>query len=189
MDGKPAYFLGFGIGLDEILEPNTRRSNLELHGFFVKVGKSEIGGVAFCPFVVVDQGPWEVSPDVDAVFHRTAHLIHVFAEVPDFFLFTLCADAVFGNDDGLGVAAMDIDKHAVETFRIDEPSVLCVVGTLLSFGTHDEASGGSDLGIVIIHADQIDGIRDLVKVVKILSLHHIVNAGGWILKWVALPFG
>ena len=151
------------------------------------MGQAEICSVAFRPLVVVDQRPGEVAANIDAVIYRATHLVHMLAEIADFFLFALGADAVFRNHNRFAVAFGNGREHGVQALGIYEPAVLCVVRAELALGPEDEAAGGRDLGVVVIHADEVHRIGRAVKVVEILPLHHIVDKSGRVLQVAALP--
>lgn len=172
---------GVGVGADVVAEPVAGRLDDEGFGFGIEVSEAEVGTVAFRPFVVIHKSPWEVATDVGTIVHGAEHLIDMFAEVASFLLFALCSDAVFGNDHGFAVAAVDLEEDGVEAFGVDFPAVLRVVGGDFAMGASDEAEDRCVLGVVVVHADDIHGVRASIQVIEVLVLHHVIDSRGRVL--------
>jgi len=143
----------------------------------------------FGPLVVVDEGPWEITPDIHSLVDRAAHLRDVFAEVTDRFLAALGADAILGDDDRLVVAPVDILEDVIETRGDDLPSELCVSGVMLPAGSEDEANRAGLLGVVVVHPDQVAGVGHHVELVEVLVLHQVVDGARGVEEAGLIPVG
>ena len=51
------------------------------------------------PFIVVDQGPVKVSPDIHTLFNALVDNIDMFLHEPDLLLAVFCGNPVFGDDE------------------------------------------------------------------------------------------
>ena len=152
----------------------------------VHAGEAEGGIVAIVPFVVVEQGPEEVAAHVVSVLARLLHGGNVFLEVTFALGLVLRGNPVFGDHHGFAVTLADETDLFVEAGRIDLPTHFGEVRSAV--GSESECRDGTGLlAVVIVEADHVADVPDLVEVVEIHPHHAIVGRTGGIEPSVAPP--